>query len=183
MSNAIICIDKKFAFKNSRISYLALIFNLNNPRTTVNIYRFFRPWLRWIAESRAAWVRFLMSAETFCHPSGILRGTARLSPSVHWHATRIPSRVLELLWTAEQDQAIARRLGRNWLCCWCWTDGWRPRLSHLSGRWSMETRSSNAVINFSCCLRISLSSVLESCLNKIFVKKASAVTSRVGYFQ
>ena len=32
MSNAIRCIDQRFAFKNSRISFLALIFN---PRTTV----------------------------------------------------------------------------------------------------------------------------------------------------
>ena len=35
MSNAIRCIDQRFAFKNSRISCLALIFNLNNPRTIV----------------------------------------------------------------------------------------------------------------------------------------------------
>ena len=35
MSNAIRCIDQRFAFKNSGISCLALIFNFNNPRTTV----------------------------------------------------------------------------------------------------------------------------------------------------
>ena len=35
MSNAIRCIDQRFAFKNSRISCLALIFNLKNPSTTV----------------------------------------------------------------------------------------------------------------------------------------------------
>ena len=35
MSNAIRCIDQRFAFKNSGISCLALIFNLNNPRTTI----------------------------------------------------------------------------------------------------------------------------------------------------
>ena len=35
MSNLIRCIVQRFAFKNSRISCLALIFNLNNPRTTV----------------------------------------------------------------------------------------------------------------------------------------------------
>ena len=35
MSNAISCIDERFAFKNSRFSCLALIFNLNNPRMTV----------------------------------------------------------------------------------------------------------------------------------------------------
>ena len=34
MSNAVRCI-KRFAFKNSRISGMALIFNLNIPRTTV----------------------------------------------------------------------------------------------------------------------------------------------------
>ena len=35
MSNAIRCIDQRFAFKNSRISCLALIFKLKNPSTTV----------------------------------------------------------------------------------------------------------------------------------------------------
>ena len=35
MSNAISCIDQRFAFMNSRISCLALIFNLKNLRTTV----------------------------------------------------------------------------------------------------------------------------------------------------
>ena len=35
VSNAIQCIDRRFAFKNSRISCLALIFNFKNPSTTV----------------------------------------------------------------------------------------------------------------------------------------------------
>ena len=35
MLNAIRCIDQRFAFKNSRISCLALIFNLKNQSTTV----------------------------------------------------------------------------------------------------------------------------------------------------
>ena len=35
ISNAIRSIDQRFVFKNSRISCLALIFNLNNQRTTV----------------------------------------------------------------------------------------------------------------------------------------------------
>ena len=35
MLNAIRCINQRFAFKNSGISCLALIFNLNNPITTV----------------------------------------------------------------------------------------------------------------------------------------------------
>ena len=35
MSNAIKCIDQKFAFKNSGILRLALIFNLSNPGTTI----------------------------------------------------------------------------------------------------------------------------------------------------
>ena len=35
MSNAIRCIDQRFVFKNSGISCLALIFNSNNPRTTI----------------------------------------------------------------------------------------------------------------------------------------------------
>ena len=33
--NAMRCIGQRFAFKNSRISYLALIFNLKNPHMTV----------------------------------------------------------------------------------------------------------------------------------------------------
>ena len=35
MSNAVRCIDQRFAFKNSGISCRALIFNLKNPRTTM----------------------------------------------------------------------------------------------------------------------------------------------------
>ena len=35
MSNAIRCIDQGFAFKNSGILCLALMFNLGNPRTTI----------------------------------------------------------------------------------------------------------------------------------------------------
>ena len=35
MWNAIRCIDQRFAFKNSGISCLAMIFNLNNQKTTV----------------------------------------------------------------------------------------------------------------------------------------------------
>ena len=73
MSNAMRCIDQRFAFKNSRISCLALIFNLNNPRTTVLyakksvagseirrvMYRFFRAidtnqWLSVLRESQRA---------------------------------------------------------------------------------------------------------------------------------
>ena len=60
MSNAIRCIDQRFAFKNSRISCLASIFNLNNLRTTVLyakksvaggeirwvMYLFFKPLIR-----------------------------------------------------------------------------------------------------------------------------------------
>ena len=35
MSNAIRCIDQRFAFKNSGILCLALIFNMSNLRTTI----------------------------------------------------------------------------------------------------------------------------------------------------
>ena len=35
ISNAIRFIDRRYAFKNSGVLCLALIFNLNNPRTTV----------------------------------------------------------------------------------------------------------------------------------------------------
>ena len=62
MLNAISCIDQRFEFKNSRISCLAVIFNLKNPSTTVlyakkspaveggeigqRIYRFFMQLIR-----------------------------------------------------------------------------------------------------------------------------------------
>ena len=35
MLNVIRCIDQRFVFKNSGISCLAWIFNLNNPRSTI----------------------------------------------------------------------------------------------------------------------------------------------------
>ena len=35
MSNAIRCINQRFAFKNSGIACLALIFNLSYPRSTI----------------------------------------------------------------------------------------------------------------------------------------------------
>ena len=35
MSNAIRCIDKRFAFKNSGIACLALIYNLSYQRSTI----------------------------------------------------------------------------------------------------------------------------------------------------
>ena len=87
MLNAIRCIDQRFVFKNSRISCLALIFNMKNPSTTVlcaknrlqvakydepytffssNWYEPMAEWLRLVAVSRATWVRFLKSADSFC---------------------------------------------------------------------------------------------------------------------
>ena len=39
MSNAMRCIDQRFAFKNSVISFLALIFNLSNLRTTILLWK------------------------------------------------------------------------------------------------------------------------------------------------
>ena len=111
MSNAIRCINQRFAFKNSRISCLALIFKLKNPSTTVmyakksvaggeiwrDIYRFFwaidtkqrlsgYDWLQ-----RVGWHRFDSGWHGF--DSGwILKPSAAprpfcvaLSPSVHWH--------------------------------------------------------------------------------------------------
>ena len=35
MSNVIRCIDQRFAVNKSGISYLALLFNISNPRTTI----------------------------------------------------------------------------------------------------------------------------------------------------
>ena len=104
MSNAKRCIDQRFAFKNSGVSCLALIFNLKNPSTTVLylkksvaggviqrlIYRFFRTidtnlWLSGQGESQRVgrlgfdswWVLICYAApRPLCVP---------LSPSVHWH--------------------------------------------------------------------------------------------------
>ena len=85
MSNAIRCINQRFAFKNSRISCLALIFKLKNTSTTVlyakkiscrwrnmtinipfvssTLYEPMAWWLRLVAESQATWARILMIAE------------------------------------------------------------------------------------------------------------------------
>ena len=101
------CIDQRFAFKNSGISCLSLIFNLNNPRTTVLyakksvaggevrrvINRFFSDnWyepiaygLRWVAESRATRVRWPDSDECW-NSAAPWPFCVALSPSVHWHA-------------------------------------------------------------------------------------------------
>ena len=90
MSSVMRCINQRFAFNSSRILCLALIFNLNDPKTTVakygewytfsssNWYEPMAKCLPWVRESRATWVRFLMSAETLCCASAILRGTERL---------------------------------------------------------------------------------------------------------
>ena len=89
MSNAIRCIDQRVVFKNSRISRLALIFNLKNPSTTVLyakhsvadgkirwfmylffFYNWYEPmayWIRLVAESLVTSVRFRRSAETLGH--------------------------------------------------------------------------------------------------------------------
>ena len=87
MSNAIRCIDQRFAVKNSSISCLVLIYNLSNPRTTIlHAKIWFQPsrlWdttshimflsgdryeliAQWSIVSRATWVRFLQGAETLC---------------------------------------------------------------------------------------------------------------------
>ena len=98
MSNAIRYIDQRFAFKDSRISCLALIFNLKIPSMTVlyakklvqvvkynkSYSHWYKPmalWLRWVTVSRetSSWVRFLMSAETLCSASSILCGTEPIS--------------------------------------------------------------------------------------------------------
>ena len=107
MSNAMRCIDQRFAFKNFRISCLALIFNLNNLRRTVlyakksvascqiqrAIHSFFlvininlwltsqAKWLRWVVGSQVTWALFLMSAETlWCRPTA----TGLLASLWHW---------------------------------------------------------------------------------------------------
>ena len=88
MSNAIRCINQRFAFKNSGISCLALIFNLSNLRTTIlhskkmlpaakhfMSYAFFfldwhepMSWLRWVAVSLVVQIQFLLISEIFCCP-------------------------------------------------------------------------------------------------------------------
>ena len=100
MSNAIRCIDQRFAFKNSGISCLALIFNLSNLRTTVlhskkrlpvakhvKLYNMFS-WrltrthglvikVSWSESGCSGSIP--LGAETFCCPSAILHGTEPVS--------------------------------------------------------------------------------------------------------
>ena len=86
--------QSRFAFKNSGISCLALIFDLSNPRTTilhakigfrlqdvfsVNRYELTAQWPRQVVVCRATWVRFLQVAETLCRPSAFLRGIEPVS--------------------------------------------------------------------------------------------------------
>ena len=79
MSNAIRCIDQRFAFKNLGISCLALIFNLEQQnavlqRRVINQYlardRYERmaQWLRHFLVSQATWNGFSQGAETPCRP-------------------------------------------------------------------------------------------------------------------
>ena len=97
MLNAIRFINQRFAFKNSGISCLALIFNLKNPSTTVlqppackkaflgseklrfrfssKCYESMAQCLRLVAVSPVTWVWFSLGAETLCSSSAILRGT------------------------------------------------------------------------------------------------------------
>ena len=88
--------DQRFAFKNSGILCLALIFNLSNLRKTIlhanepfqvarysNKLEWTHGWLRWVTLSLATWVQFSQSAETF----GCWRQfCVALRPSVHWDA-------------------------------------------------------------------------------------------------
>ena len=116
MLNAIGCINQRFAFKNSRISCLALIFNLKNPSTTVLYAKnqlqvakydewytiFFEPSIRsngeWYTVFFEPWIRTNGSVvKTGCRESTLVRWMLKpsaaprlfwvaVSPSVHWHA-------------------------------------------------------------------------------------------------
>ena len=100
MSNAIRCIDQRFAFKNSGISCLTLIFKLKNPSTTVLYAKnqlqvakydesytvFFELYLRLVAVLQRVgrrgfdswrWLKPFATPRPFC---------VALSPSVHWHS-------------------------------------------------------------------------------------------------
>ena len=96
MSNAITCIDKRFADNNSSISCLTIIFTLSNQTLTIlhTIFLdkydesntvFFGGSIRTYGlvikaspsetGDRRIWVRFPQEAETLCSPSAILHGT------------------------------------------------------------------------------------------------------------
>ena len=99
ISNAITCIYKRIAVKNSGTSCLALTFNLSCPRMTISSrlrdmtnHVSFPPGRsidsirthglvlnasRTVTVTWSKCVRFLRGAETFCHPLAILRGTAQ----------------------------------------------------------------------------------------------------------
>ena len=102
MSNTIRCIDHRFAFKNSGVACLALIFNLSYLRSTilhpknavrnsssnmtihitffsVNRYEPMVEWLRLVIHSLETWVRLPHGAESFCRAAAILRGTEPVS--------------------------------------------------------------------------------------------------------
>ena len=104
MSNAMRCIDQRFAFKNSVISFLALIFNLSNLRTTILLWKKRFP----VAKHVKLYTIFFCSLTRICallikvswsesggsssipagcwnplQPSAILLGT---EPALHWHA-------------------------------------------------------------------------------------------------
>ena len=106
MSNAIRCIDHRFAFKNSGVACLALIFNLSHLRLTIlhpknavwnsssnlmihkipffpwNWYEPMAEWLRLVIHSLEILIQFQHSAEF----SAVQRPVCvALSQSVHWH--------------------------------------------------------------------------------------------------
>ena len=105
-SYAIRCINQRFAFKNSGIAYLVLIFNWNNPRTTILhakkaipgceklrvIYCFFqetrtliRTFDSVIKAASRRMLKLFAAPLPFC-----------VSPSIHWH-TRFYTAALSII--------------------------------------------------------------------------------------
>ena len=89
MSNVMGCVDQRFAFKNSSILCLALIFNLSTTvlfakRSVAGgeirrvIYNFFQQLIQTNGLVVKA-VQFLMCAEMICSTSVFLRGTVPVS--------------------------------------------------------------------------------------------------------
>ena len=108
MSNAIRCIDQRFAFKNSRISCLALIFKLKNPSTTV-LYAKKSVALLQVAKYDDSYTVFFkqlirtngLVVNTGCRESGDMGSI----PDDCWNALQWPSRA-DSQWPSRADRAV-----------------------------------------------------------------------------
>ena len=147
MSNAIRCIDQRFAFKNSRILCLVLTFKLKNPskitgscmwrNMTSHIPFFSLKWYELMAQWLATWVWFLQGAETSASIAILLA----LNPSVHWHARFLYSSCCTLYyifflgfrqWRSRADKVVNLNTTILFALFWrTWTWAWAHTHPHV----------------------------------------------------